>query len=163
MRNYWNERKGDFLKQLVSLTGLGWKQTRIPCYIVAAEQSWSSSDPLMIPLAAYTRMGADYFFFSLQHELIHILLLDNFEDENLSGENWVRDWLEQRYPAESNLCGGHVLVHAIHACLHRGDIGQIQIAKHPEYRRSWEIIEEEGAINIVEEFRAFALARNPVS
>ena len=159
MKDCWQKREWGFLEEIALVTGLSWRRTEIPCYIVAVEQSWSSSDPLLIPMGLSSKAKIESNCYNLEHELIHCLLLDNLNKEDLSGEDWIFDWHEQRYPVETPLCRIHILVHAIHACVHKGSIKQIQIAPPPAYKRSWEIIEKEGAESIVQAFRTSAATR----
>ena len=145
IEGFWESKKNGTLEALAVIAELEWKHSEIPCYIIGRHRaSWS--DPLTISLTAYTEMGPEYFFRVLMHELIHNLLADN---KRLCGINWILRYLDQKYDRkESYLAKIHVLVHAIHAMLHcdylRGNMEEVNMAEHPDYLKSWEIIEREG-------------------
>lgn len=153
---FWNLRKGETLEILTFITALKWKRTEIPCYLIGRHRaSWS--DPLTISVTAYREMGDQYFLRVLTHELIHCLFSDN---ERLFGEGWISIYLDRKYGKENRATKIHILVHAVHAMLHcdylHGDIKEVKIAKHPDYLKSWEIIEREGGYKkVVSDFVSY--------
>ena len=143
---YWSKYSVTIPKRLSEISGLGWKETSVTCYLVGKHRSFS--DPLSI--TAYEKEGP--FLDALTHELIHRLVHQN--QECLPGF-W--NWLKQKYPEESQLALNHVPVFAMQKALYIDVFGENRaelqrtkpVSIKDDYSIAWEIVDNEGYVKII--------------
>lgn len=137
---FWKERGASVEMAMKEVTGLNFKQSSIVCYL---NSTMSFSDPLTLAIEDAADM-----YDNLVHELIHIILMDN--EEALLG--WQA--MFERYKTEPRITKTHIGIHAIHELValkifpHRMERIK-SYSKNPEYVRSWEIVNKDGAENII--------------
>ena len=155
------EKVGSRVFSLLSeLTGLSWKEKKIPCYVIKRSSLLPISSPLTIPIEheggknLYS-LTKERFIDMLTHELIHNLFIQNEKTDKYF------DLIFDKYPGEEFNTVLHLIVHALHKKIFLEIFDEkrlkkeIEISKfYPEYKRSWEIVEGEGEDKIIEEFRS---------
>ena len=111
----------------------------------------SISDPLTVTLSN----KGEQFIDTLTHELIHQLQIQN---ASLLKKWW--ELINEKYSKESKVTKNHILLHALHTKLLKERYGEerlkINIAKSKDsqdYKRSWEIVNQEGYENIIQKFK----------
>ncbi len=151
VRKMWNKNGNQILKELSEITGLKWKSEIICCYVVG--RCIPFSDPLTVPV--YDKYP-DYFIDNLVHELIHNIFTQN---GNLDKSKKAWEYINKKYKKEPLNTRIHIPLHSIHSHIYikffdksRLDRDILLISFLPEYKRSWEIVQEEGYENIIKEF-----------
>jgi len=144
----WRKEEKKILTEMSRVTGITWEEKNIICYFVGEHIPFS--DPLTIPATRKKERFVDI----LTHEMIHILFRQNKANDK------VIAWISKTYPEEADRTKLHVPIHAIHKHILLKFFGQkrldaeIKSLKHlKDYRRSWEIVQEEGYENIIKRFR----------
>lgn len=140
---FWKKNGSSIKKTLEHVTGLSFHKAVIPVYL---NSSKIFSDPLTLKIED-TRDMQD----NLVHELIHVLLI-----QNKTGELPGWKTLMERYKEKEPAVKVHIVVHAIHILvaqtLFPDRIERIKsYSTFPTYRKSWEIVDELGASNVVKE------------
>jgi hypothetical protein len=145
----WRKYEKKILKELSTITGLKWRSRFICCYVVG--RCIPFSDPLTLPV--YEKKQ-DYFIDTLVHELIHQLFTQNSEKLRKA---WK--YIERKYKNESFKTRIHIPLHAIHAHIYLKFFGEEKLRRDveaisflPDYKRSWEIVQQEGYKKIIQEF-----------
>lgn len=158
----WKKFEKRILKYTEQLTGLKWKKESIPCYIIKISTFLPISCPLTIPIQLQTgkstfTLSVGRFIDILVHELLHILFM-----QNNSCKDYFTYLINEKYKAESWNTAAHVPIHAIHKKILFKFFGknrflrEIRDAAHyPDYKRSWEIVDETGEDSIIEELRSY--------
>ncbi len=145
----WKQEETKILNKISELMQLQWKDEVIKVYVVGAGIPYS--DPLTI-----VHYKEDYVAFIdvLTHELIHQLQSQN----STIYSKWITH-LGKTYPEEKRKTKSHILLHAVHKLLYLELFTQERLekniqksAKKPAYKRAWDIVEEEGAENILKKF-----------
>jgi len=158
VRNYikkvekiWTKHDKKILKEMSKISGLKWGRKNITCYIVGLCRPFSS--PLTMP----TYKQTDWFIDVLTHELIHNIF---FQKGNFKKVERAWDYFEKKYEKESRGTKNHIVLHAIHHQIYIKLFGKKRLErdirimkKAKDYKKSWEIVQKEGAENIIKEFR----------
>jgi antirestriction protein ArdC len=126
-----------------------WKEYKIRCYVVGKGRNFA------FPLTITCWKKKTDFIDTLTHELIH-----NLERQNLGKLKPWRDYVQKNYGSEPKSTKSHLLVHTIHHEILLKFFNKARLNHNirksdnmPEYARSWEIVIEEGAKNILKRFR----------
>ena len=149
MEDFWEKEGSRIEKTLTSITGLNFTRQTIPCYL---NSSQSFSDPLTLQIEK-----VDDMYDNLAHELVHVILTQNSKKID---KKWKAFF--GRFKDEVFTTRVHIAVHAIHLLLAKSifpnRVSRIRsYSKFRAYVRSWEIVEKEGADNIV--FQIFGAAK----
>lgn len=148
------QKKGELvLKEMSKISGLKWREKNIDCYVVGKCMPFSF--PLTI--MAYKDHPIDYTVDVLTHELVHQLFCQG-DNEKQSYKAW--EYFYKRYKAEEFNTIIHIPVHAIHYHIFMKFFGEKRLKREmdsmnrfPDYKRAWDIVLEEGAENIIAEFK----------
>lgn len=142
----WRKNEKKVLKEISKITGLKWKEQTIVCYVVGNCAVFSD------PLTLRVYKNPDYFIDALIHELIH------YGDSSKTTK--VSKYFNQKYRKESSRTIAHILVNAFHWHIFLKFYGEKRLQRWikflsvmPFLKRSWEIIQEEGYQNIIDEFK----------
>lgn len=148
----WRKYEQKVLSEVESLLGIRWPEDKIKCYIVT--KSMPFSDPLTIPSYKKKDESIDV----LIHELIHQMI--SGKNYYLTKESWK--YFFEKHENESLKTKLHIPLHAIHKYLYlkffdkdrlERDKKKVRVYDNKDYRRSWEIVENEGYQKIIDEFR----------
>jgi hypothetical protein len=146
----WKKEGGKILEKISEISGLDWKIKNISCYIVGTCRPMS--DPLTIKKCNDITHAVDI----LTHELIHNLQSQINEKK---WEKWQK-YIDKKYARESSTTRDHILLNAIHMALYLDYFGADRLMRDmwnsnvsTDYKRSWEIVENEGPDKIVRKFR----------
>jgi len=147
----WRRDEKKILKELSVITDLKWKEKSIACYVVG--KCIPFSDPLTIKV--YDDYPLNYFIDVLTHELIHQLFTQN---EKQLKKAWV--YFHKKYKSENFNTTIHIPVHAIHSHIFMKYFGEKRLEREIQslnhlinYKKSWNIVREEGYQNIIKEFK----------
>lgn len=145
----WKKIESKTLTELSNLSGLKWKEESIRCYIIGFGRPFS--DPLTMKLFD----NKNDFIDTLTHELIHQIKIQNSEK--------LRKWysyIERKYANEPRTAKNHIFLHALHWQIYLNLFNEKRLNRnidsdkeHPDYHRSWQIVQEKGYENIIKEFR----------
>lgn len=152
---YLNGRK--ILKEIARITGLKWRDPFTICYV--ATEGRSFSDPLTIKILGTDKkfIIKEDFVDMLTHELIHQIFIQNGKRADGAEMATIGDYVEE--PPHTT---AHILTHAVHKHIYlkffgssrlKKDIERARKPKNREYRRAWEIVEDEGHLNLLRRFR----------
>lgn len=154
----WRKHEKKLLTEMCRVTGLPWKVEQIPCYMVG--RCIPFSDPLTLPVYRTINGAVD----TLTHELIHCLFQQPGAPR-LMQKYWNQ--VDRIYSKDSSNAQGHILVHAVHQHLFLKYFSEArlhadqEVLKHlPDYRRAWEIVEQEGYKKIIAELRKKVKIKN---
>lgn len=147
----WKAIETAVLTELSRTTTLSWHDNIIPCYIVGSIIPFS--DPLTITVYA---TAPDYGVDVLVHELIHQLFT---QGDNLERASEAWKYIDETYSQESNITRIHIPLHAIHAHIYHTFFSEDRLNRdvewisfEPDYKRSWEIVKQDGYKNIIDQF-----------
>lgn len=112
------------------------------------------------PTIIITEFDADEFIDVLAHELLHVLITDN---TTYDSDEKLGDVLESIYPDYSRLTRNHILVHAALKHLYLDVLKEPRrlardienCKKLPDYAKAWEVVEERGYKELIEEFKGY--------
>jgi len=152
----WFKNEKKILKAIQQITKLTFKHSLIDVHIVRRIDR-SFSRPIIFDI----RKAPENFCDQLTHELLHIIL-----QENNNIVSWeVLEWLNERFPKESDTTRNHIFIHAVLKKIY------INILKNPkrlkenmkrsqghhnnDYVRAWEIVEEYGEDEIIKMFTKY--------
>ncbi len=147
----WKEYEGDLLAGMCDFLGLKFAENIIDAHIVVGRGAFSN--PVVI--------GADTkkedFVDILTHELIHHLLTKNTKELDIKSI-----WKKMFPNVEDRKTKNHILVHAVHKHIYldvfkdksRLDKNIEKDKENQPYKKSWDIVEEEGYKNIIEKFKS---------
>ncbi len=151
-RSEWQKNETKILNAMCKSLGLNFKRNIIDVHIVSGNQRQFSH-----PLVIKSGFSPSDFVDVLTHELIHILLTDN-TDNIPTLKN-----LFPTYFAESYLTLNHILVQAVLKYIYldilnepkklKANIASSKKHSTPDYSRAWEIVEKEGYLNIIHQFK----------
>ena len=154
IEDVWEKEGNKILDKISRISGLKWKVNEIQCYVVGFCRPMS--DPLTIKLCNDITHAIDV----LTHELIHYL--QSGVDE-VKWNKWQK-YLSHKYTKESITTREHIFLNAVHMALYLEIFGADRLMRDmwnsnisKEYKRSWEIVEEEGPDEIVRRFRKIAV------
>lgn len=145
----WKKDEKRILKEISKVTGLKWKDKQIICYVNGMGRPFS--DPLTLRLYK----NKNDFIDTLTHELIHQIQIQNRKK--------YMDWSKnknKKYKTESVVTNNHIFLHAVHKVIYLKFFNKSRLnrdikdsKKFPDYKRSWDIVEEEGHENIINQFK----------
>jgi hypothetical protein len=144
MENFWKNNYSKIKEELFNITGLIFHDIVIDCYINSVT---SFSDPLSIKIDKAKVMEN-----TLVHELIHVLLTQNYE----LGIKKQWDSFMKKYDEYNILTRSHIAVHAIHYALAKKIFPDriheiIHATNHPDYVVAWNIVLDKEPENIIKE------------
>ncbi|MEX2008449.1 MAG: hypothetical protein WD850_03100 [Candidatus Spechtbacterales bacterium] len=150
-RAAWQQEEERLLAGMQEVTGLTFFENRIPVYVVGSYEG-AFSDPIVIS----SRTDSDWFVDVLTHELIHRL-----GDYNTQGVKAEVVTVGLFSDITDSTILRHVFVHAVHAHLYLEVLGDANRLKRdvergeepPEYREAWNVVEQTGYQNILNDFR----------
>ena len=149
----WRKDEKKILKELEVVSGLKWQEKSIVCYVVG--RCIPFSDPLTIKV--YKELSLDYFVDVLTHELIHQLFTQN---DNLQKSKKAWNYFHRKYKDEDFNTIIHIPVHAMHSHILLKYFGQARLNREikslsnlPDYKRTWDIVQEDGYQDIAKEFK----------
>jgi len=146
----WRNYEKNILSELSRITGLKWKEDFIYCYVVGNCRPFSN--PLTMPV--YNDKG--YFVDTLIHELIHQLFT---QEGNMKQTTEAWKYINRKYRNETVRTRTHIPLHAILSYIYiiffdekrlKRDI--ISKSFFYDYKRAWQIVQQEGYQNIIHEF-----------
>ncbi len=147
----WNKINFKILKELENITKLKFQDPKIVCYVVG--KAIPISDPLTIPIY---RQEYNYFIDTLIHELIHILFT---QEKNLNRVKKSWRYIFSKYKNETFDTKIHIPLHAVHTHVYRKFFSMerlehdiVELFNLHAYRRSWEIVNRGGYLDIIKEF-----------
>lgn len=149
----WRKDEEKILKELSQASGLKWQEKKVTCFIVGRCVPFSY--PLTMPV--YRKYPIDYTVDVLTHELVHQLFIQG-DNEKIADAAWK--YFLRKYKKEEFNAVIHLPVHALHHHIFMKFFGKDRLEREiktmsefPDYKRSWDIVLEKGAENIIEEFR----------
>ena len=145
----WRKKENKILYEMQKITGLKWKEKRIICYVNSRGRSFSE------PLTVIYNKDKNDFVDTLTHEMIHQIQIQgakNFPE-------WV-GYLKRKYPNGNPIFLRHILLHAVHKRLFLELFDKKRLNReikshqpYPDYKRAWDVVEEEGYENIIKDFK----------
>jgi hypothetical protein len=143
----WQRSAENTLSLIVEIVGYDWPFECIDAYVAGIKGGFSS--PLTV---GYTGVDINHAFDILTHELLHNYFRA-VPDELLD------DYYKQ-FSSETQLCCNHIVLHAVHQEVYRAQKRYAALKNErrrcqhfPAYRRSWQIVDELGAQNIINMIR----------
>lgn len=151
LKKEWRKYEKEILTALYEITEIKFKRNIIEVYMVSgANRSYSH------PIVMYATKRAENFMDTLTHELIHVLIDDNFQNKR----KILDQELEKLFPEQTSLTRTHALIFAIQAHIflkvfkdeNRIKKNMESAKKHrtDEYSKAWEIVNREGYLNIIQ-------------
>ncbi len=143
LNNFWNEYGQRFEKELEQLTGLSYKTKSIICYL---NTGVTFSDPFSLRIESREDMENN-----LIHQLIHILIDQNFERLKSSWKAYHESFKSNHSSAITDS-----VIHSIHILVIEKIIPErvknIRFYKddHPLYQESWNIVDIFGPRDIIQ-------------
>jgi len=148
----WQKDGDRILREMEKATGLRWQEKKIQCFVVGRMVPFSFPLTIMVEEGPIERT-VDI----LTHELIHQLFVQNDKGGEAYGA-WAH--IHRKYKKEPFNTRIHIPVHAVHHRVLGKLFGEKRLEREmaslkgfPEYERAWEIVLEEGAEEILAEFR----------
>ncbi len=148
----WRREEARVMMEISRITSLNWAEEKIDCFVVGRCRAFALPTTLQIYEGDYQR-----FIDVLTHELIHRIFSS---EENRKKIKRAWDYFNKKYSKESRVTRVHVVVYAVHTHLYKEFGMEHRIAENvkrvsykPDYKRSWEIIKENGYKTIIEELR----------
>ncbi|QQG39953.1 MAG: hypothetical protein HYS81_00900 [Candidatus Aenigmatarchaeota archaeon] len=150
----WEPKERAVIEGIERATGLPWKDDAVTCFVVNY-----AVNGFGYPLTLTTHEGKtepSRAVLTLVHELAHVNLM-------YEGPGRLRDYwktFHERYAGEDVMTRNHIPVHAALAIVLPQTFGEDALvslksrdAKDPPYKRAWEIVDNEGAENILKELK----------
>jgi len=150
LKRVWYKEGSEILERISSVSGLKWSREKITCYIVGFCKPMS--DPLTIKACRDITHGVDI----LTHELIHSL------QSEVSDKKWSRwiKYLDSKYPNDSRTTKDHIFLNAVHMAIYLEFFGADRFERDLDnsrefydYKRAWNIVQNEGHYEIINKFR----------
>ena len=144
----WKKQEKRILQEISKLTNLHWIEKIIKVYVVGNFRPYS--DPLTVRLENNPKDFIDI----LTHELIHQIQSQNSK----IFKKWLA-YMKKKYKKEKRRTKSHILLHAVHKMIYLRLFNKKRLNRNikrsyrDSYKRAWEIVEEEGAENIIKKFR----------
>jgi hypothetical protein len=149
-KNEWIKYEQEILYGLSNITGLKFNRDVIDIYIVSVNPRQFSN-----PIIIKSGFSPDEFVDTLTHELIHRLLVLNKIKKDII--------IDDKYFTESEIVKNHIIVHALLKYIYldilkddsrlKKNILRSKNHGTNEYTHAWEIVEQEGYKNLIEEFK----------
>ena len=152
LRELWRKEETRILTAVCKITELEFKRNIIDVHIVSGSPR-DMSNPLIIS----AHNPKEDFISTLTHELIHKLFSDNIRVREKVYPNIFKDM----FPDEKATTQNHIIVHAILKYVYldilKNEKRLENNIKHSErtvdYKKAWEIVEEEGYLNLIEKLK----------
>ncbi len=163
IKDIWKNIEKEVFNYVEEISNLNWKEDSIKLYVIKRSFFLAFSDPLTIPIELdigekVITLTHERFIDMLIHELIHNLFIQNKEKIG----KYFTTFLPKKYEKESLVTQAHILLHALHKKIFlklfdkkRLDLEIEMNAYYPDYKRSWEIINEIGEDKIIQEFKDY--------
>lgn len=145
----WEKYEDKILPEISNLTSLSWKEDFIYCFMVG------DCRPFPFPLTLPVFKNVDDFVDVLTHELIHRFFVPESIKKRVKK---VWEFSNSKYSEESLVTRMHIWVYAFHSSIYLRFFSKerikrnIQRVSRPDYKRAWEIVQEQGYKNIIKEF-----------
>ena len=147
----WQPHEQIILRGMCELFDLRFYKSVLDVYMSPGAPTFST--PTIITM----KFDADEFIDVLTHELLHVLISDN---TTLDSEK-IGEVFEKIYPEYNRLTQNHILVHAGLKHLYLNVLKEprrlsrdiVSCKRHPDYAKAWEIVEERGYREIIEQFK----------
>ena len=146
----WVKYEEKILKGLIEITGLDFKNQIIDVHIVSGNPRQISN-----PLIIKSGFLPDEFVDVLTHELLHRLLTINKIKKEIM--------VSEKYTEETVATQNHIIVHALLKYIYldilkddsrlRKNIEDSKKHSTNEYARAWDIVEKEGYMKLINEFK----------
>lgn len=158
----WKKIEQNIFDFCEEITGLKWKEKKILVYVIKISSIMPISDPLTIPIQFQSKneifpLTQNRFIDIMIHELIHNLFIQNDKE---MGDYF--GFILEKYKDEDFDTAIHLLVHAIHKKIFLKYFKKERLKEeikmssfYPAYERSWEIVNEKGEDNLIEEFKTY--------
>lgn len=150
----WNKDGSRILREIEKVSGLYWKDKKIQCFVVGRAVPFSYP----LTMSVDDRYPIDYMADILTHELIHQIFIQNDKGDGMY-DAWKYFYAHYKKEAENTII--HIPVHAIHwrVMMRLFDEKRLKreidnVAGFADYKRAWDIVLQEGAGNIISEFRS---------
>ena len=145
LQKKWDKIERKIFDTMSNVSGLEWQKPVIDCYVV------QRTIPFSIPLTIPMHPDLDDQLEVISHELAHNLVVQNIEK--------IKRYRSAKYGKLSRTAQIHVLIHAILKEVYLQVFGEkktLEIIKtydelSSDYKKAWEIVEKEGAKNIIKE------------
>ncbi|MBU4536465.1 hypothetical protein KJ603_00290 [Patescibacteria group bacterium] len=156
LKEEWKKYEKEILTAICEITDLGFKKNVIDAHIVSGSPRDMSS-----PLIISAHNPTNSFVNTMTHELIHKLFTDNARgiDRGKVYPNIFKDM----FPNEKATTQSHIVVHAILKYVYldvlkdkkrlEKDRNKSKNHSTNEYNRAWEIVEEQGYLNLIEKLK----------
>lgn len=148
----WAKYEKEILEGICNTLGLNFSQNIIDVHIVSGNDRQFSN-----PVVIKSGFKPDEFIESLSHELIHRLFSDNVQNVVVG-----KIFLEM-FPDENELARNHIITHATLEFIYLDilkdkerlakNIERSSKSSFPEYSRAWEIVEEKGYRELINDFK----------
>jgi hypothetical protein len=155
-KTYVEENIYYILDQVCARLDLKFSQNYIDVYVVGRQYN-PFSNPMVIACSFIPGrfVTPENFFDVLIHECLHRILTDN--DKQVP----VREIWSKMFPDEQLLVRNHVILHALHKWIYidvmkktdRFDNDYKRSQNYPAYKKSWQIVENRGYNELIEEFK----------
>jgi hypothetical protein len=152
LQKQWDKYNDQMFDAISQVTGLLWCRSVIDCYVINAIRPMSN--PLTISrLHESAEVPSKRHIKIISHELIHNIF---FQNPHMMDKKHLINF----YAKETPLTRTHVLIHAIQQEVYReifGERGAKIVSQSPEadylpdYQRAWDIVNKEGAKDIIKE------------
>ena len=146
IQTQWKKIERKAFNTISKASGLKWKKPVIDCYITTAK-IYSFSGPLTIAIKKDMKLQIEI----LIHELVHNIVVQNMK--KVRGKLMHKKY--GRYGMKTKI---HVLINAILKQTLLQLISKQRVSKHikrynkqPAYKLAWQIVEKQGADNIIKE------------
>mgnify|MGYP001574134353 CR=1 FL=1 len=141
----------EYLRDMTNILGITWKRKEIEVWMVSLNIGCFSR-PLTLSFSKQNNQprDVDHIIDDLTHELIHNALIEQPNYNN------AIERLSKDFESEPFRMHVHVLVHAVHAIIYKTKRGTQRMEwdisnsqNYPPYQRAWEVVQKEGAENIL--------------
>lgn len=148
LQKRWDKIEAKVFRAMSKVSGLKWKDKVIDCFIVKYV-----SMPFSQPMTIWMWQKGEYLLETIVHELVHQLFIQNQGRVKYSDSR-----IAKKYKKESLNVRIHTPTHAVLKLTLEKVFGKektkhfIKAYNHlPEYKKAWQIVEKEGAENIIKD------------
>lgn len=153
LNKIWSKKGDQILKKIQQVSGFKWKEKKIIVYLAPVKGAFSDPLTMSSRIAEKPKDAIDL----LTHELLHQIQSQNSEKVD---NNYYKRHIRKKYKKEIITTQNHIFLHAAHKKIYLELIGEDRLnndikkcQKAPGYKRAWEIVEEEGYENILNQFK----------
>ncbi len=162
VKNIWKIKEEQVLNSCEEITGLKWKKKEIPVYVIKISLIMPISDPLTIPIQFEAEneifsLTPERFVDMMVHEIIHNLFIQNEKEIG----NYF-EFILDKYKNEDFDTAIHLLIHSIHKKIFEKHFDKNRLNEeiemssfYPSYKKSWDIVNKNGADSIIKEFKDY--------